>query len=482
MEPSLSLVHDHTGSGLECPKSVALKSVTKQLGTAHVQSGLTPGLNKREAKALSKQYWENLVEENKFYSNCLEDKEQIIFEQEMESDSKNVANSPPIHKRRKLTEDSNDCNLSQNSNYNFSTQSNLETLRKVHSYNQDTKKNKILEDQDQQCPMMKKRRSKEVSGNMKLLKAENTWLSNKAPQNSSSGGSLATSFDEKDSHSRTLSIAHFLCSTFEGKLRSQEVLSGRGGNKGLSFECWNKHQFIISLSTLNRLKTISVQNSSCYDSWCLKCRNFLLKTMERAKETNSSIISSSINKGHVEVKCNQEHIFIVNYTTNHSKIWCEQCKNEESKKKQDFCKEREKHEEIRKQREQQRLFQESLKHMQEKEQKQNMSFSSTEESHYFENTMKQVCNYAKTKMERETSHSDYKGKASTIEIYNVYKVLYMPEDILIKTFLMIERSQLNSYFRKLALLLHPDKNNHAKANDAFLKLQAIKNYVNNIYG
>lgn len=83
-------------------------------------------------------------------------------------------------------------------------------------------------------------------------------------------------------------------------------------------------------------------------------------------------------------------------------------------------------------------------------------------------------------MERETSNSDYKGHASTIEIYNVYKVLYMPDDILIKTFLMIEKSQLNSYFRKLALLLHPDKNKHKNANDAFLKLQAVKSYVDSI--
>jgi len=46
----------------------------------------------------------------------------------------------------------------------------------------------------------------------------------------------------------------------------------------------------------------------------------------------------------------------------------------------------------------------------------------------------------------------------------------MPFDVLAKTFSMVDRSQLNSYYRKLALLLHPDKNRHALAKDAFTKL------------
>lgn len=480
MDPCLSLANHHTGSGFECPKTVALKTVVKQLETAHVQSGLSSGLNKREAKALSKQNWEKLVENNKLSSNRSEDSKEVIFEQEIKSNKNTAVKGPSISKRRKLTEDSNDWNISQNSNWNFSTQSNLDIMRKINSYDQDTNKNKILEDANFEYPIMQKRRSNEVSGSLESLKIQNISLSKKPSKSSSSDGSLATSLDEKESHGRALSIAHSLCSAFKGKLLSQEAMSGRGGNKGFSFECCNKHQFIISLSTLNRLKTISIENRPCYDSWCLKCRNFLLKTVERAKETNSSIISSSINKGYVEIKCNQEHSFIVDYTKNHSKTWWEECKNEEVKKKQDFCKEREKSEEIRKQIEQQRLFQESLKHIQEKEEKQRKAFSSSEQALYFENTMKQVCSYAKKKMERETSNSDYKGQASTIEIYNVYKVLYMPDEILIKTFLMIERSQLNSYFRKLALLLHPDKNKHKNANDAFLKLQAVKSYVDSV--
>lgn len=46
----------------------------------------------------------------------------------------------------------------------------------------------------------------------------------------------------------------------------------------------------------------------------------------------------------------------------------------------------------------------------------------------------------------------------------------MPNDLLIQTLGMIERSQLNSHYRKLALILHPDKNRHEQANDAFKKL------------
>mmetsp|Transcript_39712 Transcript_39712/g.39306 ORF Transcript_39712/g.39306 Transcript_39712/m.39306 type:complete len:81 (+) Transcript_39712:1302-1544(+) len=68
------------------------------------------------------------------------------------------------------------------------------------------------------------------------------------------------------------------------------------------------------------------------------------------------------------------------------------------------------------------------------------------------------------------SSPSFKGQTTSTEIYNVYKILYMPENFLVKTFVMMPQPQLNTYYRQLALLVHPDKNKHACAKDAFAKL------------
>mmetsp|Transcript_17357 Transcript_17357/g.19442 ORF Transcript_17357/g.19442 Transcript_17357/m.19442 type:complete len:247 (-) Transcript_17357:65-805(-) len=245
-------------------------------------------------------------------------------------------------------------------------------------------------------------------------------------------------------------------------------MSGRGGNKGLNFQCSNNHQFIISLSTLNKLH-VSRGNKSNSDVWCLKCRNFISKTLERANEANSTVIDSCLSKSQIEIKCKNQHKFTVNYTKNHSKTWCEKCKNQEMQKKQKEYIDSQKMEDERKFKEQQRLFQESQRHVQEEQQRRNTAFSTQEEAYYYEQTMKQISAYALKKTEKEMSSSSFKGDANSVEIYNVYKVMYLPFDVLVKSILMIDKSQLNSNYRQLALILHPDKNKHKLSKDAFTK-------------
>lgn len=160
----------------------------------------------------------------------------------------------------------------------------------------------------------------------------------------------------------------------------------------------------------------------------------------------------------------------MNYTRNYAKTWCEECKNEAVQQQKDTFKQLEESEELRKRAEQKRLFEESQKYMQEQQLKETHVFRIQEEADYYNAVMSQVCSYAKQKMERYMSNPSFTGNCSHIEIFNVYKILYMPMELLVKTLGMIERSQLNSQYRKLALILHPDKNRHEQSNDAFKKL------------
>lgn len=57
--------------------------------------------------------------------------------------------------------------------------------------------------------------------------------------------------------------------------------------------------------------------------------------------------------------------------------------------------------------------------------------------------------------------------------------MYMPFEVLVKTLGTIDRSQLTTHYRKLALILHPDKNKHEMSSEAFKKLtQAFEVYKN----
>ena len=64
------------------------------------------------------------------------------------------------------------------------------------------------------------------------------------------------------------------------------------------------------------------------------------------------------------------------------------------------------------------------------------------------------------------------------KVYLVYKFLNTPIDILQEgLFQMLERQEANAYFKKLAKQLHPDKNAHPLAKEAFQKLSTALTVV-----
>ena len=66
------------------------------------------------------------------------------------------------------------------------------------------------------------------------------------------------------------------------------------------------------------------------------------------------------------------------------------------------------------------------------------------------------------------------------QMYNLYKILYIPKQYLVQGF-MSQRETMSTSFRKMSLLLHPDKNCHPDAPLAFRKLSeaygAAKQYL-----
>lgn len=64
------------------------------------------------------------------------------------------------------------------------------------------------------------------------------------------------------------------------------------------------------------------------------------------------------------------------------------------------------------------------------------------------------------------------------KVYLVYKFLNTPSEILQEgLFQMLQRQEANAYFKKLAKQLHPDKNAHPFAKEAFQKLSTALTVV-----
>jgi DnaJ domain len=57
------------------------------------------------------------------------------------------------------------------------------------------------------------------------------------------------------------------------------------------------------------------------------------------------------------------------------------------------------------------------------------------------------------------------------QVYIVYKFLNTPIDVLVSGMHQMQPNQLTQFYRKLAKQLHPDKNCHPQAKDAFQRVQ-----------
>ena len=57
------------------------------------------------------------------------------------------------------------------------------------------------------------------------------------------------------------------------------------------------------------------------------------------------------------------------------------------------------------------------------------------------------------------------------QVYIVYKFLNSPIDVLVSGMQQMQPTQLTQFYRKLAKQLHPDKNSHPQAKEAFQRVQ-----------
>lgn len=86
-----------------------------------------------------------------------------------------------------------------------------------------------------------------------------------------------------------------------------------------------------------------------------------------------------------------------------------------------------------------------------------------------------VENFTQNWMQNHAGESE-KSTEKTIsyeQVFTVYRILIIPEELIRKYLCLLEKSYLKKECRKYALLLHPDKNGHPDAKKAFQKIYGI---------
>ena len=80
--------------------------------------------------------------------------------------------------------------------------------------------------------------------------------------------------------------------------------------------------------------------------------------------------------------------------------------------------------------------------------------------------MNQITQFAMMKSVRYFQKQVSPAESSQIKVFNVFKIVHMPEKILVALFKTMGE-QKAKYYRALCLEIHPDKNRHEQAEEAF---------------
>ena len=111
---------------------------------------------------------------------------------------------------------------------------------------------------------------------------------------------------------------------------STTLQDGRAGSPSLLFKCHNGHEFVVTLRRMTQLSTLSVLDDLCQKSWCIKCKNFHEKAIQRATREGCTLISDPSVKSVYKFRCHKSHEFSILWSRVMPKVWCKGCKRDDA--------------------------------------------------------------------------------------------------------------------------------------------------------
>jgi len=298
-----------------------------------------------------------------------------------------------------------------------------------------------------------------------------------------------------------------LAARFEGECLSDKKLSIVKGAEAFKFRCFNGHIFYKFVTELQKLKNFAARkmskttatsssadssSSSSFDEdmlasegslehslesiWCPKCEAFWKSAEILAKDCGFQLCGELYSRS-LSLKClKAQHSTSLSYSRRlQGNLKCSACRKEERESVKQRLREEERLQDAYYTEMQEQMFAEARREM-EKELA-SSGFKVYAESTIYINEaqrqslIEQQINQTASQLASRFMASEASAGVSKDQAYVVYKFLNTPHEMLVAGMTSMQPQQLVQFFRKLAIQLHPDKNNHPQATDAFQAVQ-----------
>jgi hypothetical protein len=217
---------------------------------------------------------------------------------------------------------------------------------------------------------------------------------------------------------------------------------------------------------------------------CPRCCDLLNECREFARKNEGSCLNKEYEET-IHYRCNKGHCWKLNYK-NARRRWCAQCAKEQRAFLKKKCEEEKVEREKKEEESQKKLFEEARKKaMQDNQTTGSQPFGFTQSKteagtqksmsmmEYFQRIDFETESLAKKYTIQFMSQKDFSGDISYQQILQVYKILIMPEQVLQTYMFNLNGDALRAEFRRMAKIIHPDKNKHPQAGNAFQKVYKV---------
>jgi hypothetical protein len=231
----------------------------------------------------------------------------------------------------------------------------------------------------------------------------------------------------------------------------------------LKFKCKFNHSWYIAVEDLKR-------------KWCPRCEE-LLKDCQSFAASNGGQCNNQKWEENISFTCHRGHSWQLNYR-NAKKRWCLDCLKEERANLKKKCEEERAQRERQEEDYQKKLFEEARKKAMEdsnakKPQANPNVYNACNMLEYFRRMDYEIEKLAQKYSIEFMSRKEFVGDIGYQQILQVYKILIMPEEILQNYMFSLNSDMLKSEFRRIAKIIHPDKNKHPQAGNAFQKVYKV---------
>lgn len=218
---------------------------------------------------------------------------------------------------------------------------------------------------------------------------------------------------------------------------------------------------------------------------CPRCTELLDECKAFAKKNEGTCLNEEYDET-IRYRCTRGHCWNLNHK-NARRRWCAACAKDQRNLLKKRCEEEKAEREKQEEECQKKLFEEARKRAAGGAESGHQSFRPSGMNNnaqgsqqrgmstleYFQRVDYEIETLAKKYTISFMSQKEFAGNIHYQQILQVYKIMIMPEEILQTYMFSLNADTLRSEFRRMAKIIHPDKNKHPQAGNAFQKIYKV---------